>query len=1570
RLRARGGVGVGNPAALTASAAAAAASSLRPGHVSLQARGGAGAGIGGSNGGGAEDPEVEIGDGGASARKLAQLVEQLRARVVAAEDQLGRVRDENRRLRSERLDAGGDPLNEDDAVLAAAGAASRRRRRGCADADEEEAAARELRDARARLQLVQTRHDHLEAKARAQAELYEGTVERLEESNRQLRDMRRTMQELRHDKDVAEAKAARSDDLEEAVLELRQANRSLEEQVTRLCESPFVATAFAGQERADRLAELEAKERLNRGKMEHLQESAHTHHAALLALQKQAARLREEKEQAERALQELRARYNESEAGQQLLADKMRLYAGDEDVDMEELERALTLVRRRLDNGGGGVGGVGGLPFLENAEGPDADDPSVLRRRLQHTQVQCLSLARELERAERMLKAQLAINRDLHLELEDSARRGTAAAADLRQRLGDFEALALERLTRVHRLEAQVKQLIYGAKGKHGKGGHGGDGARAEEGEAHQDALLAELAEGDFGPDENVVEVWVVAAEVDASLLAAAAATFVVVDFFDYESQATPLLTGPSPRYDFAATYKVTVDDFFLRFLGTESLSLELNQTRAADFELLARARVPLADLLLSTPRVVLPREPLLSVQTDGGVVSAGAVVGYVHVEVRMALPVTELYALFLERNPGEKSRVSHARLHAVEAAGYLPVDTAALSAAEEARLHNDLEVTVVACEGLPPRNGYPDDSTGGGSGGGGGGGRDHPRPYVHYQLLGFPDTFTPVAPAAASMASAAAPVFNHTTTFPVTTDLKLLRFLGKYTLALTVLDDLGADGNGSGNIGGNGGGNGDGNGWNDDSDGLIGEARLPLAALADGDDVDRWTDILDESGRRTGRVRVRCRFRRPLKTARDLGPNALTGPEVEALISRFSPQRDGQVAYVPFLRFADPPPAVLAALDRLYDYVDHISDAAGSGGGGSGRKGAAGGHSGGNGGVGAAELLMAVAAAAGNPGAAALTEEEWVSGMLAAAPAAVPPDELVALFAHAEPADGGTGCASVADLAALARRPTAGARRVADKLRARCREIKYRNGLPSAPFDEVDAERCGRISRLHFKHALRGMGFVLVDEPDAPVGWDPAAGAFEAGRAAGAAGAFGGGSGKGSAAGGAPGPEDGPLLEEAEATTAPLRRQAVDEAARQREAFERHVHEVEALARRRIDDASAAAAVAAGTAWKEKGGAGAPEDSIEPLAAAAESERFPWVQQPNVVSIRDTGARAAPRLQPDAAAARVQSAYRGHAGRRALKERTSAAETSANAASAARAAVHGSAAGENDTFGDGGGGGGGSFTGGSEEALLAAEDAIATCYNRVEGARALPDLRPAFATLDREGSGFVDRPRFALALRRHPDLRLPPAALAAAMAAFDASGAGDGSLIDYRAFVAFAESCIAAPEPSAAVARLRTAAIHAGSEDAFRRRDATGAGALRRVDFFEALRELGLANARTPARQLHLTALLFESEEDRVDYEAFLQFVGEGRGTAAAAALENRLRRHLLAVRDARGLDLRAAFAAFDRRGTGVIEQADFNAALTELGFRCTAEEVVALHKRVDPRGTGIVYSHFIYFL
>ena len=106
----------------------------------------------------------------------------------------------------------------------------------------------------------------------------------------------------------------------------------------------------------------------------------------------------------------------------------------------------------------------------------------------------------------------------------------------------DLEGLAARRLARVQTLEAQVKQQLYSVKM-----GHKGRAllpGLAEEGEDDEttggNTLLEELGgEGEIGVDENIVEVWVkeVALDEDGEFGNPGAPTFVIIDFFNFESE-------------------------------------------------------------------------------------------------------------------------------------------------------------------------------------------------------------------------------------------------------------------------------------------------------------------------------------------------------------------------------------------------------------------------------------------------------------------------------------------------------------------------------------------------------------------------------------------------------------------------------------------------------------------------------------------------------------------------------------------------------------------------------------------------------------------------------------------------------------------------------------------------------------------------------------------------------------------------------------------------------------------------------------------------------------------------
>ena len=244
-------------------------------------------------------------------------------------------------------------------------------------------------------------------------------------------------------------------------------------------------------------------------------------------------------------------------------------------------------------------------------------------------------------------------------------------------------------------------------------------------------ALLKELLDeggGELNPDHNLLEVWVKNATIAPESLPSGSSSFLVIDFFDYESQTTTLLTGNTPAWDFAASYKVFIDDFFLRYLATDVVTIELNAATQGEFTMLARASIPLSALLKSKPFVQLSNLPMLSVRT-------GEVIAHINAEIRLALPVSELFRLFLERHPSEKRLIqdrSNQKLidatSAVERGQKAGMDIAAAKA-DESRLYNDLEIAILKCDGLPLTAGKA------------------PTAYVHFQFLGHPDKYTNPVP-------------------------------------------------------------------------------------------------------------------------------------------------------------------------------------------------------------------------------------------------------------------------------------------------------------------------------------------------------------------------------------------------------------------------------------------------------------------------------------------------------------------------------------------------------------------------------------------------------------------------------------------------------------------------------------------------------------------------------------------------------------------------------------------------------------------------------------------------------
>ena len=160
----------------------------------------------------------------------------------------------------------------------------------------------------------------------------------------------------------------------------------------------------------------------------------------------------------ERSTSQLKLRSPTEQAQSTVTEDKAKLFGGLDGVDMEELERALTIVKKREH-----MKNPDDFDFLEKIDPEIGNDlrQADFKKKLEELRERHLQTQYELERAEKMLKVQMSINRDLHLELEDASSKKSAKHAELLQKVEDYEALNVKRLQRIHTLEAQLKQARY-----------------------------------------------------------------------------------------------------------------------------------------------------------------------------------------------------------------------------------------------------------------------------------------------------------------------------------------------------------------------------------------------------------------------------------------------------------------------------------------------------------------------------------------------------------------------------------------------------------------------------------------------------------------------------------------------------------------------------------------------------------------------------------------------------------------------------------------------------------------------------------------------------------------------------------------------------------------------------------------------------------------------------------------------------------------------------------------------------------------------------------------------------
>lgn len=396
-------------------------------------------------------------------------------------------------------------------------------------------------------------------------------------SEKRVSELKRALEDLMHEKDKLEVQVRTTRDLQEQIIELRHINTNLEERIAKLCESPFMKDTLKLNDSKKQLEDLKKERDQLLITVDHLREAVRTNYSALTALKHDIVKVRDENESLMKANEDYRLKCSQLETDGKLLESKLKQYCGDDGIDLGSLERALTLVRRNVES-------FQKPEFLEktsatqyNSDMQEIETENerfaipLLRKKLEDTQIKNIKLSEEVEKLESMLKLQTSINRNLHTELDMATHKKDNEILQLQNDIRIHEERNKKREDKIMELKAQLREFKYPLHSS--RSASVGSNISIEDYEYQSKALRDsfESNNGELEINENLLEVWIKSARFNNGILAANSGTFVIIsNFYDYTAQATPIISGQKPLWDFAAVYKFKMDATMLPIFNGE----------------------------------------------------------------------------------------------------------------------------------------------------------------------------------------------------------------------------------------------------------------------------------------------------------------------------------------------------------------------------------------------------------------------------------------------------------------------------------------------------------------------------------------------------------------------------------------------------------------------------------------------------------------------------------------------------------------------------------------------------------------------------------------------------------------------------------------------------------------------------------------------------------------------------------------------------------------------------------------------------------------------------------------
>ncbi|CAI9744482.1 protein fantom-like isoform X1 [Octopus vulgaris] len=454
---------------------------------------------------------------------------------------------------------------------------------------------RECKEKCSQMQQLQVKYQQLEEDLSTMRLTYQSVLGEMDRLTAQLKEEQSKQLSLQQQLKMATSKSASIRELQEQIISLQNDKQLLVESNDKLTRSAFdLEREREWRQRESALkvqiAQLEAAINADLGERSNV----------IDRLNKEIA----ENSEAERLLREVRIENYQLQEQNEELKKKMSIFTSKSDVDLTELEEALTLVRSKQDS-------VNKTPsFVMQV---DTEVEKVSHQNVHQLESDYAAMVHELEKTRNMLLLQYKINKDYHKEIEAAHQKTEHTQRECEIRLNEYATLLDIRAARIKKMESQLRDIAYGTKQQ----------KLALSLELDKSNEMDENIQLERG--QNIFEIHVhkvnLTTEAVSALQNTEPALFCTWEFYEFELQSTPVIRGTA-------------------------CTLELQQSLGQSYQTLAACQLTFRDLFEHPPGRIHSTAFLIGIEPTNMELKFGSVEYWIN----LRLPMEQAVRLYKER--------------------------------------------------------------------------------------------------------------------------------------------------------------------------------------------------------------------------------------------------------------------------------------------------------------------------------------------------------------------------------------------------------------------------------------------------------------------------------------------------------------------------------------------------------------------------------------------------------------------------------------------------------------------------------------------------------------------------------------------------------------------------------------------------------------------------------------------------------------------------------------------------------------------------------------------------------